>query len=274
MALASVCGLDLDAFNTIRRNEDDLNDDDLVLSETNLANPFVMNIPPFPNPISQFEKFKKDGCPIKFHKGTTTLAFKYQGGIVVAVDSRASSGTYISSGTVMKVLPITKYIIGTMAGGAADCGYWERTLAMWCRIHELRHRERISVAAASKLFANMLYNYKGMGLVLGVTIAGYDKRGPGLYFVNDDGSRLCGNVFSCGSGSLFAYSVLDTEYNWDLTNEAAFDLARRSITYAAHRDGGSGGFVRVFHVSKDGAKHISTENHLDLFGQIQDEKMQ
>ena len=33
-----------------------------------------------------------------------------------------------------------------------------------CRIYELRNKERISVAAASKLLANMVYDYKGMGL--------------------------------------------------------------------------------------------------------------
>ena len=63
-----------------------------------------------------------------------------------------------------------------MAGGAADCTYWERVLAKQCRIYELRNRERISVAAASKLLANMVYNYKGMGLSMGVMIVGWDKR--------------------------------------------------------------------------------------------------
>ena len=33
-----------------------------------------------------------------------------------------------------------------------------------CRTYELRNGERISVAAASKLLANMVYGYKGMGL--------------------------------------------------------------------------------------------------------------
>jgi hypothetical protein len=36
-------------------------------------------------------------CRIKIKHGTTTLAFKYQGGIVVAVDSRATAGSYIGS---------------------------------------------------------------------------------------------------------------------------------------------------------------------------------
>ena len=40
---------------------------------------------------------------INFLHGTTTLAFKYQGGIVIAVDSRATGGMYIFSGNVKKV---------------------------------------------------------------------------------------------------------------------------------------------------------------------------
>lgn len=42
-----------------------------------------------------------------------------------------------------------------MAGGAADCSYWERELGRQCRLWELENKERISVAAASKLLANI-----------------------------------------------------------------------------------------------------------------------
>lgn len=61
---------------------------------------------------------------IKLAHGTTTLAFRFQGGIIVAVDSRATAGSYIASGTVKKVIEINPYLLGTMAGGAADCQYW------------------------------------------------------------------------------------------------------------------------------------------------------
>ncbi len=40
----------------------------------------------------------------------------------------------------------------------------ETYLGMQCRLHELRNRERISVAAASKILSNIVYQYKGMGL--------------------------------------------------------------------------------------------------------------
>jgi 20S proteasome subunit beta 5 len=35
---------------------------------------------------------------------------------------------------------------------------------MQCRLHELRQKRRISVAAASKILANLVYSYKGYGL--------------------------------------------------------------------------------------------------------------
>ena len=36
-------------------------------------------------------------CKIKIKHGTTTLAFRFRGGVIVAVDSRASMGSYIGT---------------------------------------------------------------------------------------------------------------------------------------------------------------------------------
>lgn len=230
---------------------------------------------------------------IKIHMdhGTTTLGFKFQGGVILAVDSRATGGMFIGkplnsfnsrssahlnqkfngykynkllvkldtvnlilyffigSQCVKKIIEINDFLLGTMAGGAADCVYWERVLSKQCRMYELRNRERISVAAASKLLANMAYQYKGYGLSMGVMIAGWDKKGPGLYYVDDDGRRAKGHLFSVGSGSTYAMGVLDRGYRYDLTDEEAQELGRRSIFHATHRDAASGGIIRVYHVS-------------------------
>ena len=42
-------------------------------------------------------------------------------------------GGYISSNNVKKVLPITDKIMATIAGGAADCEFWERDLSRNCK---------------------------------------------------------------------------------------------------------------------------------------------
>lgn len=103
---------------------------------------------------------------MKFHKGTTTLSFVYKGGVVVCADSRATGGQFIGSQQVKKIIVINDFLLGTMAGGAADCSYWQRVLSKHCRMFELRNKERISVAAASKLLANILYNYKGFEFLI------------------------------------------------------------------------------------------------------------
>jgi len=76
---------------------------------------------------------------------------------------------------VKKVIEINPYLLGTMAGGAADCSFWERELGRQCALYELKNKERISVAAASKILSNTVYYYKGMGLSMGTMITGWDK---------------------------------------------------------------------------------------------------
>ena len=102
---------------------------------------------------AQFEGFQREVINyVKPNHGTTTLAFIFEHGIVVAVDSRASQGPYISSQTVKKVIEINPFLLGTMAGGAADCQFWQRNLGIQCRLHELENGKRITVRAASKLW--------------------------------------------------------------------------------------------------------------------------
>jgi 20S proteasome subunit beta 5 len=74
-------------------------------------------------------------------------------------------------------------------------------------------------------------------------VAGWDPSGPGLYYVDSDGQRTKGRVFSVGSGSLYAYGVLDDGYKWDLSVEDAVELGRRAIYHATFRDCASGGTV-------------------------------
>jgi len=89
-------------------------------------------------------------------------------------------------------------------------------------------------------------------------ICGWDKTGPAVFYVDSDGTRLKGDLFSVGSGSTFAYGVLDQGYRWDLSDEEAQELGRRSIFAAGHRDAFSGNTCNLYHVKEDGWKFIGT----------------
>ena len=108
---------------------------------------------------------------------------------------------------------------------------------------------------------------------MGVMICGWDKKGPGLYYVDSEGNRVPGQLFSVGSGSLYAYGVMDSGYDPSLSDEAAFDLGRRAIYHATHRDSYSGGIVRVYVMKETGWKRISEDDCKDLHYKYQDEKM-
>ncbi|KAJ3083248.1 Proteasome subunit beta type-8 [Quaeritorhiza haematococci] len=268
--------LDLSFLDAPSFSAPSLADDSSLVADFEATSGFnhpCFELPAVSNPIEFLKHQTKQDAEhrIKISKGTTTLAFKFAKGVLVAVDSRATGGMYIASQTVKKVIEINPFLLGTMAGGAADCSYWERELGRRCRLFELRNKERISVSAASKLLANMVYAYKGMGLSMGTMVTGWDKKGPGLYYVDSDGERLKGDLFSVGSGSTYAYGVLDAGYDYDMSVADAIELGRRSIYHATFRDAASGGNVNVYHVKEDGWEFIGRTDVNDLHYEYQDQ---
>lgn len=61
--------------------------------------------------------------------------------------------------------------------------------------------------------------------------------------MDDNGTRLSGRMFSTGCGNSYAYGVVDSGYREDMTVEEAYELGRRGIAHATHRDAYSGGVV-------------------------------
>uniref|UniRef100_A0A8C0IK30 Proteasome subunit beta type-5 n=1 Tax=Chelonoidis abingdonii TaxID=106734 RepID=A0A8C0IK30_CHEAB len=158
---------------------------------------------------------------IELLHGTTTLAFKWAG-------RRGREGDPLGAGSTLLL---------ALAAAPTDCSSWGRRLAAVPH-YQLRNKER--VPGRRLLLANMVYQYKGLGLHNGHHDRGWTS-GPGLYYVDSEGNRLSGTAFSVGSGSVYAYGVLDRGYAPDMPAEEAYDLARRAIYQATYRDAYSGG---------------------------------
>ena len=150
-----------------------------------------------------------------------------------------------------------------MAGGAADCTFWIRRLRSEARLHELTEGRTMTVARASKLLAGALYQNRGLGLSMGTMIMGYDDDaggGPSIYYVDDSGARIRGDMFAVGSGSTFALGVLDTERRSDMTEDEAVTLGVRAIRHATFRDSFSGGYIGVYLITREGWKKVFSED--------------
>ncbi|XP_017278895.1 proteasome subunit beta type-11-like [Kryptolebias marmoratus] len=76
--------------------------------------------------------------------------------------------------------------------------------------------------------------------------------GPRLFYVCSDGTRLQGKLFSVGSGSPYAYSILDQGVQWGLTVAEATSIAREAVFRATYRDAYSGNCVDIYHITSKG----------------------
>ena len=134
---------------------------------------------PFADAESNENNKNKPILPMKLsdlqYHGTTTLGFIFGNDLLIAVDSKASVGAYVGSRTVQKVIPISPYILATMAGGAADCAYWIKRIARQVEIIEYEYMTKLNVYSIAKLLAKSLRDYRGMELSVGTMVGGYNS---------------------------------------------------------------------------------------------------
>ncbi|XP_062407653.1 proteasome subunit beta type-11a [Sardina pilchardus] len=187
--------------------------------------------------------------PFLLSHGTTTLGFAFQGGVIAAADSRASAGGLVACPEVAKITPIHSHLVVTSSGSGADCMLWERILTREIRLYQLRHGRRLSIVSAAKLLSLMLHPFKGTDVCVALTLCGWEQSGPRLCYVCSDGTFLKGELFSVGSGSPYAYSVLDGAVRWEMCTEEAVSVAREAVYRATHRDAYSGNNVDIFHIT-------------------------
>eukprot|EP01031_Cornospumella_fuschlensis_P038041 gene38041-46221_t len=163
-------------------------------------------------------------------------------------------GNYVSSRTVKKIFPVCKTVVATMAGGAADCSHLIRAVSLEARMIEEVYSTPMRVKAMAKMLSALLRKDRGKELSVGTMLAGYDIDGPKLYYVDDQGSCIEGEMFCVGSGSHSAYSVLDSSRKSpaDLTLAEAVDTALWAVKHATYRDGYSGGYITVVKVNSSG----------------------
>ena len=130
-------------------------------------------------------------------------------------------------------------------------------------MHELAEGCRMSVARASRLLSNALYENRGLSLSVGTMVMGYDDmKGsiPRIYYVDNSGTRIEGDLFAVGSGSTFALGILDTERRHDMSVNEAVALGIKAIRHATYRDAYSGGFINVYLITPDGWQRVFSED--------------
>ncbi|MGC9108097.1 MAG: proteasome subunit beta, partial [Infirmifilum sp.] len=117
-------------------------------------------------------------------KGTTTVGLTGRDFVVLAADRRATSGYFIASKHVWKILEIDSHVAVTIAGTVGDAQQLIDRLKVEAGYYKATNGERISVKSLATLASLILFTYRPI-LMVQMLIGGLDKEeGPSLYSVD------------------------------------------------------------------------------------------
>ncbi|KAG5505539.1 hypothetical protein JIQ42_08302 [Leishmania sp. Namibia] len=177
--------------------------------------------------------------------GTTILAVSYDGGVVLAADSRTSSGTYVVNRASNKLTKLVKKIYCCRSGSAADTQALAERVSNYLGSYQTDVGADVNVATAANLFHKMCYMNK-WNISAGIIVAGYDPiNGGSVYSIPSGGSCVKLDYALGGSGSIFLYSFFDANYKPGMSKSECVAFCQRAVAHAFSRDGSSGGLIRT-----------------------------
>lgn len=187
-------------------------------------------------PVQEVSAWEKE----HLKKGTTTVGIVCKDGVVMATEHRATGGTMIMHKKTQKLFKIDDNIGMTVAGLVGDAQLLTRVLLAEVELYKLKRNGTISIKAAATLMANILSSSRYFPYWVGLLIGGLDNEGGHVYSLDAVGGSIPDNFVSVGSGSPFAYGVLEDHYHDNLNVSEGADLAIRALVAAMKRDSASG----------------------------------
>ncbi|MCI4352466.1 MAG: archaeal proteasome endopeptidase complex subunit beta [Thermoplasmata archaeon] len=173
-------------------------------------------------------------------KGTTTIAAVCKDGVVLGTERRATAGSMIAAKQTQKVFKIDNNIGITIAGLVGDAQVLARYLRAEVSLYRLRRSAPLSVEGAATLLSNILSGNRMFPYYAWLLMGGVDTKGGHVFSVDPAGGSIEDRYVSVGSGSTFAYGLLEEGYSRDMTLSDGVDLALRGLTVAMKRDSASG----------------------------------
>jgi len=179
--------------------------------------------------------------------GTTILALKYEGGVVMAGDRRATEGSQISSNRMEKVYAADARSVIAIAGTAGPCIELVKLFKTELEHYEKLEGDELSYEGKANKLAQMVREQFPLvfdGLVVIPVFAGYDshQRQGRICQYDITGGRYEEIEFcAVGSGGKDAQNTMKEHYRRSLAETEAINLVLSALLSAAEEDVGTGG---------------------------------
>ncbi|MEM5872374.1 MAG: archaeal proteasome endopeptidase complex subunit beta [Candidatus Aenigmatarchaeota archaeon] len=192
-------------------------------------------------------------------KGTTTIGLIAKDAVVLGAEQKSTMGYMVDSKVAQKIYQLDDHIGLTIAGSVGDALAMIRLLKAQFKLYKLE-RGPITIKAAATLLSNILQGSKYFPYINQFILAGYDKE-PCLYSFDPlGGFDVKDKYYSTGSGSPFAYGVLEAEFKENMSIDEAIALVIKAIKAAIERDIGSGGKeIQIAIIDKNGYRELSKQ---------------
>ncbi|OMP85950.1 putative proteasome subunit beta type-7 [Diplodia seriata] len=182
--------------------------------------------------------------------GTTIVGCLFDGGVVIAADTRATSGPIVADKNCEKLHYIAPQIWCAGAGTAADTEFTTALMSSNLELHALSTGRKPRVVTCMTMLKQHLFRYQGhIGAYL--VVAGVDPTGAHLFTVHAHGSTDKLPYVTMGSGSLAAMSVFETQWQPSLNRDQAVKLCSEAILAGIFNDLGSGSNVDVAVITEE-----------------------
>ena len=203
----------------------------------------------------------------KILKSSTSLVgLVCKDGVVLAADRRVTSGNLLMSKDYIKIMPVNEYIAVCYTGGVADAQLVHKILAAELRLKELKTKSKSTIKEAAHLLAMMIYrNIRTPTMlmhIVGTLIAGINEDDKAeLYTIEPAGGVYKVEDYDANfsSGMPYILGLLERTYKKDISVKEGVELAKECIKSSTQRDIGSGNGIDVFTITKDGVKHVVSE---------------
>jgi proteasome beta subunit len=179
--------------------------------------------------------------------GTTVVAIRFDGGVVMAGDRRATAGMTIASRRIEKVFPADDYSGIAIAGAAGPAVDMVRLFQTQLEHYEKIEGELLSLEGKANQLAMLVRTNLPaamQGLVVIPLFAGFDdRRGSGRVFSYDvtGGKYEEADFQANGSGGVHARNWIKAQWSETITRDDTVDLALRALFAAADEDAATGG---------------------------------
>jgi len=199
-------------------------------------------------------------------KGTTTVGVVCTDGVILGTDTRATMGNYIASKNAKKVYKITDHLAMTIAGGVAVAQRVVEILKVNATLYELEKHRYMPVQSAARLVQTLLFSYREVGVPLPMQaiVGGFDESGPHIYNLDPYGSLTEETMVSTGSGSPYAYGVLESQFKENKTVDEMVRIVIKAVDSAMKRDVASGDNFDVAVINEEGFKELSLEEKREI----------